>query len=351
MQSWADHCSSDDDSDDGHPARLQTTVEDDEDDLSYDEHGAASGDALDDDLEEDEEYPPAPRPLDLASFSDPRNLPEGAPTQAPYTAHIGNLAFNITEAGELAFKIEEMVKDRYQNKHVVKVTEARLGIDRETGKRKGFGYVEFETVEELMILLNLNDGCSEINKRRIRLDIAQPPRNQQRNHRSRNNDRNNNRNYDRNNNRGGDIDGSKFRGGKFTQRQTPAERPGLKLAPRSKPVGETGGGSESNIFGNAKPRSGDWRSNRSVEERNGGDKNGGGERGGGRQPRRNSRNDGRGGRRGGGQQHAKRGSRTEKNVKKEKAPPAPAPLPVAKETKKATKVANSFSAFLDSDSD
>ena len=190
-----------------------------------------------------------------------------------------------------------------------------------------------------MILLNLNDGCSEINKRRIRLDIAQPPRNRQRNNR-RNNGNRSNQSLG-----GGEIDGSKFRGGKFQQRSTaPAERPGLKLAPRSKPVGDKDGknGSDSNIFGSAKPRDGDWRSSRSQEERNGG--NGGGRGGGGRQPRRNSRNgSGRGG-------QARRGIRTE--TKKEKAIPV-APLPVIqKEAKNVTKTANSFAAFgFDSDSD
>ena len=94
-------------------------------------------------LEIEEEKIPFPPPIDM------ENLPENMPTEAPYTAHIRNVAFNIKDEEDFGNKIEMLVKFRYQGSKRVKVTGARLGIDRETGKRRGYGYIEFATAEEV----------------------------------------------------------------------------------------------------------------------------------------------------------------------------------------------------------
>lgn len=150
---WADHCSSDDESDDGlHPARLATAtqpVEQDlSNDLSYDpsDTGAISVTGGDEDLEVEKEIIPYPPEIDM------NNVPENFPTEAPYTAYVGNLTFIIKTEEEFARSVEKLIAFRYQGMKRVKVTGARFGIDREK-KRKKFGYVEFDTPEEVRYIV------------------------------------------------------------------------------------------------------------------------------------------------------------------------------------------------------
>ena len=137
-KSWADHCSSDEDSE---PAKHQLpensipsnqgafpyndTIDTD---LSFTDR---SGTFLTKDVTLGEEYPPAPPPVDFG------RIPPNAPGRAPFTAHIGNLSFGVKEGPELADEVEKLVRDRYLGDESVTVTEARVGVDRETGKRKG----------------------------------------------------------------------------------------------------------------------------------------------------------------------------------------------------------------------
>ena len=175
MKSWADHCSSDEESDDGlHPARLAESNSNSMDpDLSYDESiehisvTGEDGEPLDqmgepggaggakggrgggrrysnNDNNQPEEIP-YPAEIDFD------NVPPNMPTQAPYTAHIKNLSYKIENPSDLADKIEGLTRWRYQKKRSVTVTNARLGTDRHTGQRKGFGYVEFDTRDEVSI--------------------------------------------------------------------------------------------------------------------------------------------------------------------------------------------------------
>ena len=166
MKSWADHCSSDEESDDGmhHPARLTGPEESLDADLSYEESvghisvTGEDGEALDQ-LDapgggrggrfHHHNRQPQPEEIPFPADVDLDNLPPNFPTQAPYTAHIRNLSFKIESPTDLAEKIEGLTKWRYQKKKSVTVTNARVGVDRATGKRKGFGYVEFDTPEEV----------------------------------------------------------------------------------------------------------------------------------------------------------------------------------------------------------
>lgn len=172
MKSWGELCSSDDESDDGlHPARLAPKASDD--DISFDDsldHISYTGD---EDLDEmgagagkgngyrheqgrrdggrggrgrgrnnQQEENPSPQPIDFD------NVPADVPSKAPFTAYIRNLCYKIDTANDLADKIEGLTRWRYRHEKEVKVINARLGLDR-SGNRKGFGYVEFGTVEEV----------------------------------------------------------------------------------------------------------------------------------------------------------------------------------------------------------
>lgn len=90
------------------------------------------------------------------------NLPQRLPDKPPFTAHLGNLAYDATN---------ESLTEFFEGCEVVNV---RIIEDREMQRPKGFGYVEFTDVEGLKKALNL-DGES-FNGRMIRIKIADPPR-------------------------------------------------------------------------------------------------------------------------------------------------------------------------------
>jgi RNA recognition motif-containing protein len=332
---WAD--SSDEESvDELHPARLAAAPSTSMDqDLSYDDDSHVSDDDAsdDDDLELERETIPYPPPVDMT------NLPENFPKEAPFTAHVKNVAYNIKSDEDLGEKIQGLVKFRYQGDKRVNVASCRLGVDRVTQKMRGFAYVEFETPEELMLFLNINDGFSKINGRKIAIDIARPPQNNRRNSR-----RDNNRDRDRDGGVSSNIDGSKFRGGinRNNNNNNGGERTSLRLQPRSKPV-ETKPSDVEN-----------WRSSRETP---GGGRGGRGRqsngRGGGGRGKRNTNNtrNGRGNSENKPEEKSADGWGSAPKTKKAPAQ-APAPPKVVEEKKNVTKVQNAFAAFaMDSDSD
>lgn len=248
IKSWADHCSSDEESDDGmhHPARgeIPTVAEGIEEEYE------------DDYLHEDGGLP-EPMQLDFTGVQ--------LPTQPPFTAYLRNLNFKIRDEQTLADEVQRLADSRYrmlENKDLIHVLGARFGMDRNTGSRKGYGYVDVENVEELKLLLSLNDGLSVIMDRPVKIELAQSSRNKK-SWNSRNN---------RENQTVPDVDGSAFQGGRFANRDkknqnnnhgrdkkdtSPRQRPTLQLKPRTVPAHEestTGSSSRSNIFGRARPR-------------------------------------------------------------------------------------------------
>ncbi|KAJ5611020.1 translation initiation factor 4B [Penicillium lagena] len=84
------------------------------------------------------------------------------PTQPPYTVHVGNLSFDATEAD---------ISDLFAE---CGVTSVRVVEDKLTKAPKGFGYVEFETVDGLKKALDLSG--STLQGRAIRTSIAEPPK-------------------------------------------------------------------------------------------------------------------------------------------------------------------------------
>jgi len=82
------------------------------------------------------------------------------PSKPPYTAHLGNLPFDATN-----FDIEEFFQG-------CEVTNIRIVEDKLERKPKGFGYVEFKSVDGLKKALTL-DG-TQFRGRNIRISVAEP---------------------------------------------------------------------------------------------------------------------------------------------------------------------------------
>ena len=82
------------------------------------------------------------------------------PTQPPYTAHLGNMAFETTSTD-----VSDFFKD-------CQVTNVRIVEDKLENKPKGFGYVEFATLEGLKKALEFSG--SSLGGRGIRVSVADP---------------------------------------------------------------------------------------------------------------------------------------------------------------------------------
>lgn len=84
------------------------------------------------------------------------------PTQPPYTAHLANLSFDVTQ-------------DDVQNFFTgCDVSNVRIVEDRMDRKPKGFGYVEFNTPDGLRSALALSG--SNLAGRQVRISVADPPK-------------------------------------------------------------------------------------------------------------------------------------------------------------------------------
>eukprot|EP00833_Pecoramyces_ruminatium_P008672 jgi/Orpsp1_1/1182704/evm.model.c7180000082318.2 len=90
------------------------------------------------------------------------NKPRSAPSK---TVFIGNLSWNTSEQ-----TLSDMFNE-YGN-----VVSIRIPTEKETGRKKGFGYVEFDDVDSATKALELSG--TEVDGRNIRLDYA-PERNNQ----------------------------------------------------------------------------------------------------------------------------------------------------------------------------
>ncbi|OLL25139.1 putative RNA-binding protein sce3 [Neolecta irregularis DAH-3] len=84
------------------------------------------------------------------------------PTEPPFTAHIGNLSYDVSE------------DDIAQHFGSQKVTSVRILRDREDDRPKGYGYVEFSELDALKSALELNG--SQLAGRTVRVSVAEPPK-------------------------------------------------------------------------------------------------------------------------------------------------------------------------------
>lgn len=86
--------------------------------------------------------------------------PIALPTEPPYTAHVGNLSFEATA---------DDISDLFAG---CGVTNVRIVEDKMTKAPKGFGYVEFESVDGLQKALDLSG--TTLQGRTIRTSVAEP---------------------------------------------------------------------------------------------------------------------------------------------------------------------------------
>lgn len=84
------------------------------------------------------------------------------PTQPPYTAHLANLSFDVTQ---------DDVQHFFAN---CDVSNVRIVEDKMDRKPKGFGYVEFNTPDGLRSALALSG--SNLAGRQVRISVADPPK-------------------------------------------------------------------------------------------------------------------------------------------------------------------------------
>ncbi|PWN47946.1 hypothetical protein IE53DRAFT_364292 [Violaceomyces palustris] len=83
------------------------------------------------------------------------------PTKPPFTAFIGNLAFDLTEP-----EVEDFFAP-------AKTVSVRI-VQGHDGRPKGFGYVEFETLDGLKLALERSG--SQLASRTVRVSVAEPPK-------------------------------------------------------------------------------------------------------------------------------------------------------------------------------
>lgn len=96
--------------------------------------------------------------VDRPRFADREQLP--LPTRPPFTAHLGNLAYDVTQTD-----IEDFLRDCH-------TTSIRIVEDKLDRKPKGFGYVEFATLDGLKIALTKTE--SNFMGRNIKISVAEP---------------------------------------------------------------------------------------------------------------------------------------------------------------------------------
>ncbi|EPY52939.1 transaltion initiation factor [Schizosaccharomyces cryophilus OY26] len=108
-------------------------------------------------------YEPAGRPMAGEGRRDMGFQREAVPipTEPPFTAYVGNLSFDLTEADIADFFGEG-------------VTSVRLVTDPMTERSRGFGYVEFETADLLSSAMALSG--ENLMGRAIRITVAEPRR-------------------------------------------------------------------------------------------------------------------------------------------------------------------------------
>lgn len=82
------------------------------------------------------------------------------PTKPPYTAHLGNLAYDVSSTD-----VENFLSD-------CEVTTVRIMEDKVDRKPKGFGYVEFASPDGLRQALSKTE--SNFMGRNVKISVADP---------------------------------------------------------------------------------------------------------------------------------------------------------------------------------
>ncbi len=82
------------------------------------------------------------------------------PDKPPYTAHVGNLSFDVSE---------DEISEFFSR---CEVTNIRLVRDKFEDRPKGFGYVEFGSKEGLIAALDLHGA--QLSGRNVKISVAEP---------------------------------------------------------------------------------------------------------------------------------------------------------------------------------
>lgn len=238
VKNWADHCSSDDEED--FVERIDQMDDDDEQDRPV---------HYDDSLDLDPNIPNIHLYQDEGNESSLTNYEDGShhlredalhsaaaknvhrdyifPSEPPFTAFIGNLAYTIKDVKTLAEKLVELVKEKLDlDLHVI---EAKIIKGHNADRHRGFGYVQVETLDMLKELMRLNDKEATLAGRRIQLNTASQSNNNvvrksrlyNRNDADTRQSNSSNRRLpytDQNLKTYGDIDGTKFQGGRHSNK-------------------------------------------------------------------------------------------------------------------------------------
>lgn len=101
--------------------------------------------ADDDDDEKEDNYQIPPREFIL-------------PSQPPYTAFVGNVPYDIRNSNDLGREVELLLYER-QCRLAQRLTDARLMMEKGSNMSRGYGYVEFETREEVRYIYILQHVC------------------------------------------------------------------------------------------------------------------------------------------------------------------------------------------------
>ncbi len=80
------------------------------------------------------------------------------------TIYVGNLPWSTTK---------EELAEAFADKSGVEITDSRIITDRETGRSRGFGFVEVETDEDLSKVVEIMNG-TDFNGREIIVNEARP---------------------------------------------------------------------------------------------------------------------------------------------------------------------------------
>lgn len=133
MKSWADHCSSDEESLDDVPEQMEAQkLEDVEPADATTDGPPPTEDKVDGPAAEDAP-PAAPRTYDF-------------PDKPPFTAFIGNLAYSLKDPQELIAAVKQCALEVLGQE--INFLGARISFGRD-GSHRGFGYLEVETLDEV----------------------------------------------------------------------------------------------------------------------------------------------------------------------------------------------------------
>ena len=82
---------------------------------------------------------------------------------------------NKIYVGNLEYAVDEDVVKTFLEGKGLQAKELKVIKDKYTGRSKGFGFVEFETADELQKAIEALDG-QDLNGRALKVNKAKPPR-------------------------------------------------------------------------------------------------------------------------------------------------------------------------------